>query len=577
MALYDILFRPEPAWKIPSGAEAGKQYPGDYPGRVIGIGKPKAFGSPSNKRRSVIQLELDKATASLAGARRLKVEDGHLVPVTFSDAWGAVAGQLGAGLRLILENAENFEVGNESQLKQLDGARRIASALAEDLPVPEVHTGAGYYRVDNGDSPWTDVEASAVYDAPSDTTLITLTTGGRVVDAEIGKLLSYTAGVPGNDYTVMDNDAGTITVRGNSTGESGTALSVNSFQLWQDALDQLFAEQGGTSFTAPQVVEGFNGTYTEHVVVPALVPGASNQLVMRAAAGQTAITITGDDTSYTWDSNSRQHWVVSGFAFAHTGGNTRATFLRNGGESSRVETCVFTNAGGGRGYQSVGAAPVLVVKCRFDAPCYQPQGEAFLRCWFNATVRPWLHGARFESCVFDGVDITSGTTNSPGLTRVTNCVFYNASLTTSGSRLVLQNTIFFRDDGADCLILNGLDQSGYMASDWNCIYCDKADPLKIDGTNYTFTQWQAFGHDPNSIIQDPEFNNPAGDDFTLKTTSPCRRRGAGAATPDDYAGLAFDPRQPPIGASAAQEPASARIQSQIDLSRAPSYYRAVGV
>ena len=76
---------------------------------------------------------------------------------------------------------------------------------------------------------WTDTVTQANFDAESNRTTLTLSTGGLTPGAEKGKACTFTDGAPECDYCITDNAASTLLVRGDATGESGTHISVEDF------------------------------------------------------------------------------------------------------------------------------------------------------------------------------------------------------------------------------------------------------------------------------------------------------------------------------------------------------------
>ncbi len=76
---------------------------------------------------------------------------------------------------------------------------------------------------------WTDTVTQASFDAESNRTTLTLSTGGLTPAAEKGKVCTFTDGAPEHDHCVTDNAASTLVVRGDATGESGTHVSVDDF------------------------------------------------------------------------------------------------------------------------------------------------------------------------------------------------------------------------------------------------------------------------------------------------------------------------------------------------------------
>lgn len=76
------------------------------------------------------------------------------------------------------------------------------------------------------DAPYADVVSSPNYDAEKDYTTFQLTTGGLGVGAEVGRVLTFTDGEPERSWVIIHNEAASVNVRGDATGEGGTAVRI---------------------------------------------------------------------------------------------------------------------------------------------------------------------------------------------------------------------------------------------------------------------------------------------------------------------------------------------------------------
>lgn len=86
-----------------------------------------------------------------------------------------------------------------------------------------------------------DVNGNGVYTAGTDTTVITLTTGGLTVDAHIGQVLVFDDS--GEQYDIVDNDAGTITVDGDASGEltdDAVSIATETPSAWDSEWEAIY-------------------------------------------------------------------------------------------------------------------------------------------------------------------------------------------------------------------------------------------------------------------------------------------------------------------------------------------------
>ena len=90
--------------------------------------------------------------------------------------------------------------------------------------------------------------------------------------------------------------------------------------------------------------------------------------------------------------------------------------------------------------------------------------------------------------------------------------------------------------------------SGPASCEWrgNTWWCTMG-PVKMDLKGTSFADWQALGRDADGVAADPQFVDPARDDYRLKPTSPAFACGFRAFDPA-RAGLL--PRVPRPGTNA---------------------------
>ena len=389
---------------------------------------------------------------------------------------------------------------------------------------------------------------------------VLLTTGGLVEDERNGEVLV----TGGNSYPVIKAYAAQVNVVGDPTAEAG-ALTISPYTTVQSAADQLWTDQAAVNFAATQTISMYDGTYTEDVVFNAgLKPVGQFPLVIKAASGQTAVTVT-NVASHTIEMSLVTNVIVEGLGLA--GSTDNKYILRNLGYGCRVTGCSFdggnTGARGGNGY----VGDTWLRDCTFTG---FPAGEEYHWIYAGTIERCEFHGGAYiyldaawtaESCVFDGAQILhSASQPSPGGQRpskLVNCTFYNSPYALQFTSpvqfgrmtLVARNNVFHTI--TNCVFHN--IGAAIIDSDRNCFYTI-AKYAEVGGVDYTtFANWQAFtdddGNSPDarSIEVDPELTDPAADDFSLAAGSPCRHTGAGAGAETDLDGDALSPTAPDIG------------------------------
>lgn len=99
----------------------------------------------------------------------------------------------------------------------------------------------------------------------------------------------------------------------------------------------------------------------------------------------------------------------------------------------------------------------------------------------------------------------------------TQAYFANFSDNTRGN-IFEHNIVYYTDPGATLFQASNIHE-GVMTVDNNLYWNTGTNKLNISGAG-SFTDWQKRGQDVHSLIADPLFVNPAGDDFTLKSGSP---------------------------------------------------------
>jgi hypothetical protein len=84
----------------------------------------------------------------------------------------------------------------------------------------------------------------------------------------------------------------------------------------------------------------------------------------------------------------------------------------------------------------------------------------------------------------------------------------------------LENNIIFWDQGI--LLAGRWDELKHVSRN-NCFWNASGDPVEF--MDKSLEQWQAAGHEHGSIVADPQFADPAQNDFQVATDSPARKIG----------------------------------------------------
>jgi len=101
---------------------------------------------------------------------------------------------------------------------------------------------------------------------------------------------------------------------------------------------------------------------------------------------------------------------------------------------------------------------------------------------------------------------------------------YISNFADNSTGLVLQRNIVYYTDPAAVLLSCGRLDEDVIRIDRNLYFhAGRQEPLVRGGT--TFAEWQKRGFDPNSVIADPLFVDPARDDYTLRPDSPAFKLG----------------------------------------------------
>ncbi len=167
---------------------------------------------------------------------------------------------------------------------------------------------------------------------------------------------------------------------------------------------------------------------------------------------------------------------------------------------------------------------------------------------FKGTGQDWLYAGGASNNIFVNCTVTGGYAKG-----VRNTTWYNntlyldpthsalallevgpnstdaATYESDGTRL--RQNIFYGKAG--CSMVSVLSEGSQIGldSDYNCVWNNvgSAD-FYVTGVRKSLASWQALGYDKHSLLVDPLFENPALNDFGLRSTSPC-------INPDSFAGL----------------------------------------
>lgn len=579
--LCEVFYRPAPIWLVPG---SDRHAPHSYAGKIVAA-RPKGEGKPYRVRhnRRVAVLDLSKEQYADARNSRVRMDvagEPRLVPVTFDDRWGYVADKVPDDIRRQLEDYEAASLDPddlllaESREEAYRTARRVLDAELAKMPRPDVHSGAGDYRVEKGHAVINDQASNYVYTAGPDTTTFDLTTGGLTTNAEVGDLVVFATG--GADYVVVSNTPGTVTVNGDCSGENDPDnITIDAFDAIQDAIDELEEDQGVAAFAAEQRINVYTGSgaYTETVNLDFnFAPRPRYYLRIAAASGESPVqSVAGLAVALTSNTNVP---YVEFAGFTISGAMAASTYVFNPyyiSDAHHLRGLTVTATG--YATSVFNALPryscLKVENCSFTGTGSEyvrntsgPNGMCF---WLGCTFKNFAYVVGvgglccdvFHSCEFDScIDIlrSKGAAHQAQWIML-NCVVYNTTTFLTDFRCVafvrVLNCVFHT---VVRLVKEGYANSkfGHLEAmfDGNC-YHNITEYLfsTVDGTITDFAAWKSFtGQDANSQEADPLLTNPGAGDFTLQATSPCRKAGRGAGVALDRAGAAFDPYHPDQGA-----------------------------
>jgi hypothetical protein len=589
--------------------------------RDVKSGKLPSLANMADRDRQCVELDLDaKARAALA-CRTQKVSSSvnsagsvvnSLSPVTFNDRHGAVA----ARLRERHADAEQWErddraardaaeAANESAQRAHDQATREwkalretfaaeviranrtpgeaqptlpetpeppelvdvpessfdreAASLAKALPSTVTHTGAGLYAVKATPAKSDDTQSGA----PAGQT-ITLVTGG------LGSASAYVGGYVTNatraeTRAIVSHTDGTVTLEGDLAAWLDTD-DLDIYDAWstiQGAVDQLFTDQGTTTFTASQYIRIFAGTYDENIVIPSgmalnnsagflfylegdpaddranivIAPsGGTDALDGRAGPSYAVLrhlTIDGSHSSYDVNTyNGGRFWTMKDCYCAGSVNIDQCALMEdsrlkyNGRDTNTARRTQFV----GPAAYSFRYSPALVEGCEFSNITnplgqYTQGGQCVVR---NSTFHNCTYGLRrgyynnacrddieIINCVFKDVDY---------IVHLTNDWWPEVTAERTGPKYLLRNNCFY----------------GYIA------FARTSAGLETK-TYAEFTALNRVDAAGDLDATDPLLADAPGGDFSLTASSPCKLAGHGSGVTTDVNSVALDENHPDIG------------------------------
>jgi len=337
-------------------------------------------------------------------------------------------------------------------------------------------------------------------------------------------------------------------------------------QLAIDAVSA--ANPNPTPFPADEevVIYAAGSPYVEAVNIPAMVPDRNARLIIRANTGD-SVTIdnAGAGIVDVIDINAVDNVTVKDLTLISRSTGKRC--IGGNGKGWEIRNCPMTvEAGQPPGWiDSLNQGLLINVTMAGTAAkaINALSDSCVIGCKIPAVIECSEKLSAFVSCVFtdSGYILAESPSPTAPLTichfPILNCVFYNTTYAirgTDGYSVKVQNTIF---SGVGDVFSSQLGGNGlyYFQNDYNC-FDGNTSIASINGGSITtlagmqsFTDSNGDSGDANSIDDDPLFTTPGSDDFTLQATSPCKHTGAGAGVLMDVEGIAFDMRQPDMGAN----------------------------
>ena len=577
---YWIVFWKTPPWLVGETKEhaadrrqalppcnSDEQYPDVYPGKIRQV-LPAIKDRPSEDEHvGVALVSLTDSQAVAAGQNRIKFIDGQIEGVTFEDRFGATASSVRAqyGEEVALQAVNKF-----SDRDDLESVAASIRASAKALPQTKTHTGTGLYSVKVTPVNESEVQSGAV--------------AGQVVTivGTIAASPAFTGGYVTNTTrsqtrAIVSHTTNTATLEGDITtwANEDVLQFYDSWNSFQGACDQLFTDQGVTTYTSTQVIQPYDGTYTEDVDITSMQPTVNFPMKIIPASGQTGVIVTNTGlAAEVIDFNSTEATIIADMELRSIVDGRYGVY--SSGEHLYCSNLVIydTASKDGRGIRMTFGT---VVDCTFtdlEWGIFIAYGMTCINCTFtdctNGITRVSKMGI-VSGCTFD-----TGTTaiswsrsqTEPGQAyspRVTNCTFYNWTsvfydITSSGTaglrsvRGVYYNNIIHTATNVYYSVTDGGIDS--VAGDYNTYY-NCTNVASVAGVTYTLAAWQTAtdmhglaSRDVNSVTTDPGLTTVASGDFSLTAESDCLHAGVGAysSCQTGINGVDFDKWHPDKGA-----------------------------
>ena len=576
---YWVVYRKQPTWLVEETKEAAEirrtatlsvaeeravRYPDDYAGRVQSV-VPIAEQRPpwAIDHLDCVNLPLTRTQLSGCRTRKLKIVDGVLQTTAFVDTYGTIAD-------ILLKTHTEAEVA-----AAIDGDDAISRdlqneiySLVKALPQTITHTGTGLYAVKVTPTNESETQSGAV--------------AGQVVTivGTVAASPAFTGGYITNSTqaetrAIVSHDTTTATLEGDISGwDDGDTLEwYDAWSTVDAAADQVYTDQGATDYTIPQIVEIYDGTYTEAVAWTAMAPTQQNQLIFRAASGETAVIVDGDgDDAFIGTSTPNTQY--NGFDIRSGGYGTQGVY--HYAEGIRVIDCVFPTSGVDQSNGVSTNNPGYVEGCEFNNIGIGIGGVqstvkncTFISCdtCLNQVVASdswYFMGNYVDDC--DVVVRINGSSETPGATY-TSCYLVNNTIYSATEVIIMSGSQYSRgltftaynNIFHTCVTVWDADTAdgglAFVRADYNTYYnCTQV--AEIDGSNHALAAWQGLSDsrgdspDANSVTTDPGLTNPGTGDLSLTAASNCRHAGIGsfALVQEGANGVAFDKWHPDKGA-----------------------------
>jgi hypothetical protein len=351
-----------------------------------------------------------------------------------------------------------------------------------------------------------------------------------------------------------------------------------TYSTIQSALDQLWSDQGATTFTAPQFIRIFQDTYTE-VIAPntGLNPIRGNALVIEGdpLSDRELIDVTSPAASHGWNLTNDGPIVVRHLRVDGAATSTNAMFGTLGPQLLVVDDCtIIAGTQHGLTCQSNGlellgctvqgsSAGSAVRWVATDSCAYIARSIVRNTGAKGFSVGMTVRGATIDACVIDGFATGIDIDWPDRPMELRNVTVYDCTtgvvMNPTPATILLLNAIFdtigtiidydgITDGWPDEGTLNSVGNAITMRNNIFYSYTTFADDGTDQRTHAEFVALDRVDSAGDLDATDPELTDPANGDFSLGSGSGARNAGYGSGMTTDYLGTAFDPNEPDIGA-----------------------------